>query len=229
MSEVFETRCHVWDVDFQTPEDESFPCATFIIHIQATFTTAASYEDEEVEDHEPCFIEPQTESVVLEKTYEVQVQSLMHNNNSNISSNVRVRDMLLSMDIPVQDFMVEQILACAHRMGSTDQHYRNRKVLRMRVEIEAVVDELPDQADDDEEHSNSMMNDNESETTALVEKLRKVRVESPNSCCPICFEDFLVGMEATSMPACSHLFHPRCIIPWLYKKKVCPLCRSELN
>ncbi|XP_022740596.1 uncharacterized protein LOC111292459 [Durio zibethinus] len=189
----------------------------------ATFTSAASFnEDEEDDDDEPCFMEPETESVVVEKTHEVRVEHLM-NNNGNVSSSVRVRDMLFSMDIPVQDFMVEQILACAHRMGMTER-YRNRKVLRMRVEIEAVVNELPDEDDDDgeDEDFDSMRNDNETETAIMTEKLKKVVAERPNSCCPTCLEDFLVGTEATSMPSCSHLFHHCCIMPWLYKKNCVP-------
>ncbi|XP_021298483.1 NEP1-interacting protein-like 1 [Herrania umbratica] len=220
MSDDFETCCHAWDVDWEAPEDESFPCATFSINIQARFTSVSVDDDdhEEEEDHEPCFTEP--ESVVFEKTEEVSVDRLM-NENDNVST---VRDMLVSMDVPVHDFMVDKILACAHRMA-TAQRYRTRKVLRMRVEIEAVVDELPDHDDDDEVEE---YESEESETAALVaEMLRKVVVDRPNSCCTICLEDFLVGSEATSMP-CSHVFHHHCILPWLCKKKLCPLCRSWL-
>ncbi|XP_021298414.1 NEP1-interacting protein 2-like [Herrania umbratica] len=220
MSDDFETCCHVWDVDWEAPEDESFPCATFSINIQARFTSAFDDDDDdEEEDHEPCFTEP--ESVVFEKTEEVRVDRLMNENDS-VST---VRDMLVSMDVPVHDFMVDKILACAHRMA-TAQRYRTRKVLRMRVEIEAVVGELPVYDDDDDEEEDES---EESETAALmVEKLRKVVVDRPNSCCTICLEDFLVDSEATSMP-CSHVFHHRCILPWLCKKTLCPSCRSELS
>lgn len=221
MSEAaLESLCHVWDEDLQIPGDESFPCATFIINIQATLTTASSYEEEEEDDgDEPCFIEePETESVVRQKIHSVRAEDLMNNN---------IHSVLVSMKIPVQDSMVEKILTFAHRMR-VNKRYTNRKVLRMNVKIDAVVDELPEDEDEDDEEdedSDSMAIDN----VTVIGKMRKVVIDGSHSCCPICLEDFLVGTEASSMPVCSHVFHSRCIVPWLSKKKPCPLCRSELN
>lgn len=45
--------------------------------------------------------------------------------------------------------------------------------------------------------------------------------------CIICTEDMSVGTEQLTLP-CQHLFHPTCIIPWLEKCNVCPMCRYKL-
>ncbi|CAL5420830.1 unnamed protein product [Camellia sinensis] len=43
--------------------------------------------------------------------------------------------------------------------------------------------------------------------------------------CPVCLEECGDGTELTSLP-CSHLFHHRCIVPWLKSHNSCPMCRS---
>ncbi|EXB93459.1 E3 ubiquitin-protein ligase hrd-1 [Morus notabilis] len=45
--------------------------------------------------------------------------------------------------------------------------------------------------------------------------------------CLVCFEDFMVGYEATRLP-CSHIYHGNCIQKWFRKSKFCPLCRFEM-
>lgn len=42
--------------------------------------------------------------------------------------------------------------------------------------------------------------------------------------CPICSEDFEVGLPVTQLP-CSHIFHHDCVMPWLESKRTCPICR----
>ncbi|XVE86566.1 hypothetical protein DITRI_Ditri18aG0043400 [Diplodiscus trichospermus] len=130
---------------------------------------------------------PKTESVVLEKSmHQVGVKHLMKTN-----SNLQVREMLISINIPIENFMKSKGFenACGDR---------------------GVVNELQEEEEEKEEdeHFDSMMNHNESETEKVIEKLRKVVVEGQNMSCPIYLEDFLVGKKATSMPTCSHVFHP---------------------
>jgi len=45
--------------------------------------------------------------------------------------------------------------------------------------------------------------------------------------CSVCQEDFTLGERATLL-TCNHLFHQKCITPWLEKNRTCPLCRKEV-
>ncbi|KAJ7951666.1 putative RING/U-box superfamily protein [Quillaja saponaria] len=95
--------------------------------------------------------------------------------------------------------------------------------------------------DDDEYHpEEEAMDDNEDEyedeidfnlepaPKASIEKLEKVKVEgSAGGCCMICLDDFVDGGEVIRMP-CFHLYHGNCIVNWLQKNNLCPLCRSIL-
>ena len=45
--------------------------------------------------------------------------------------------------------------------------------------------------------------------------------------CSICFED--VGDKGVYNLACGHLYHSRCLKPWLVKKDTCPMCRQKIN
>lgn len=54
-------------------------------------------------------------------------------------------------------------------------------------------------------------------------------VDENNRECCICFEPHNIGDRVTRLP-CAHIFHPRCIIPWLGShSNTCPICRYELS
>ncbi|OMO82720.1 Zinc finger, RING-type [Corchorus olitorius] len=218
----YEASCHVWAMGFQAEDDESVPNPVFQIAITARLTLSSEEEDN---DEQPFFVHP--ESVVLDKMEQVRVDQLLDENNGRDS----VRGILLSMGIPVQDFMVEKILGCAHNMA-TDKCYMNRKVLKIGVQIDAIVDGILEEEDEDEEEDGDDDDDDDesssSEKVAMVDLTNKVVIEKANVGCPICLEDFMVGTEAVVM-RCSHLFHHVCIIPWIAKKTQCPVCRSELT
>ncbi|XP_010910393.3 uncharacterized protein [Elaeis guineensis] len=44
--------------------------------------------------------------------------------------------------------------------------------------------------------------------------------------CAICLMEFDAQAEVSKMP-CSHAFHSRCIVQWLERSSLCPLCRSQ--
>ena len=46
--------------------------------------------------------------------------------------------------------------------------------------------------------------------------------------CAVCMEDFVEGEAAKRLP-CMHLFHARCIDPWLAIKPLCPLCKHTMG
>lgn len=47
--------------------------------------------------------------------------------------------------------------------------------------------------------------------------------------CPICWDSYRVGEKVcfSKNRACSHGFHLDCIMTWLGRHDVCPLCRAE--
>ena len=44
--------------------------------------------------------------------------------------------------------------------------------------------------------------------------------------CPICF-DKIHENDSSALP-CMHVFHHRCIEPWLYQNNTCPVCRHPV-
>lgn len=48
------------------------------------------------------------------------------------------------------------------------------------------------------------------------------------TCCPICIEEYEAGEDLLQLP-CRHNFHTECIIPWLERHSVCPMCKVEVS
>lgn len=46
--------------------------------------------------------------------------------------------------------------------------------------------------------------------------------------CTVCIIDLRVGDAAKRLP-CEHLFHEKCIVPWLEKQASCPNCRRQVR
>ncbi|XP_038688377.1 probable E3 ubiquitin-protein ligase RHC1A [Tripterygium wilfordii] len=65
-----------------------------------------------------------------------------------------------------------------------------------------------------------------------LEKMAKDEMEglaagSGNYSCSICLDELWNGLEGRRMP-CKHAFHSSCIVKWLKKSNMCPLCRYEM-
>ncbi|KAK9983544.1 hypothetical protein SO802_033069 [Lithocarpus litseifolius] len=71
--------------------------------------------------------------------------------------------------------------------------------------------------------------DYEASSEKSIQGLEKVRVEVLylKEVCPVCLEGLSMGLEAMRMP-CLHVYHEGCIVKWLRKCKLCPLCRYEI-
>ena len=41
--------------------------------------------------------------------------------------------------------------------------------------------------------------------------------------CVICLQDMEEGQELIMLP-CSHIYHEKCILSWVERKRKCPLC-----
>ena len=47
--------------------------------------------------------------------------------------------------------------------------------------------------------------------------------------CTICIEDFEEGEQVIKLTPCTHMFHQKCINPWLEKSNECPNCKTEIK
>lgn len=96
-----------------------------------------------------------------------------------------------------------------------------------RTEIRAILglelDELVDSlfaAQRPSPISQSVLNELPKATITDVETLKQ---------CAICFEDFkLAEVDIRKLP-CNHMFHEKCIFPWLRTSATCAVCRYDLN
>ncbi|KAF8006924.1 hypothetical protein BT93_K1040 [Corymbia citriodora subsp. variegata] len=50
---------------------------------------------------------------------------------------------------------------------------------------------------------------------------------STASCCSVCLGDYKDTDMLRVLPDCSHLFHQKCIDPWLRLNPTCPVCRTS--
>jgi hypothetical protein len=58
--------------------------------------------------------------------------------------------------------------------------------------------------------------------------LKKSSSASVASCCSICLADYKETDMLQFLPGCGHLFHLKCVNPWLRLRPSCPLCRKSL-
>lgn len=64
-------------------------------------------------------------------------------------------------------------------------------------------------------------------SAATVVALPSVEVREGGGECVICKEEMRIGRDVCELP-CQHLFHWKCILPWLGKRNTCPCCRFRL-
>ncbi|KAK4414793.1 RING-H2 finger protein ATL70 [Sesamum alatum] len=51
--------------------------------------------------------------------------------------------------------------------------------------------------------------------------------DSTASCCSICLADYKNSDMLRVLPDCGHLFHQKCVDPWLRLHPTCPVCRTS--
>ena len=94
----------------------------------------------------------------------------------------------------------------------------------MEPTLHDYYDDIVMEEDDDYEASRARHTSEES-----IQGLEEVRVEGLylKEACPVCLEGLSMGLEAMRMP-CLHVYHECCIVEWLRKCNLCPLCRNEM-
>jgi hypothetical protein len=61
----------------------------------------------------------------------------------------------------------------------------------------------------------------------MRDKVKKMKMGKSGQQCSVCYESFKKGCKIRKLP-CKHIFHDKCIMPWLETNSTCPNCRFDL-
>ncbi|KAB2595077.1 E3 ubiquitin ligase BIG BROTHER-related-like [Pyrus ussuriensis x Pyrus communis] len=193
--------------------DNELPWTQFLLGVDARILTSQpALHSEDDDDYD---------SLPVEETYfdELELDLLMDEDKSRAAL---AEALVSSLHVPPQicDSVVDKIVQ-DFRVAETDSRpFSDRMLVHMPVSIVVLVDEFGGLDTDDPKFVPA--------SKSSIEKLERVRVEV-SADCSICMEEMEVGSEAIPMPCSrSHLYHDDCIIEWLKKSRVCPLCRFAM-
>ena len=116
--------------------------------------------------------------------------------------------------------------------GTNINHQSNIFINRRnRITLEIIEEEQFETRNRNTSRNNSEQN-KRSNTILSKLPINKIsdinRLKGENKKCSICLQHFKKMDSAIYLP-CFHLFHKKCITKWLYNKKVCPLCKLNIN
>lgn len=141
----------------------------------------------------------------------------------NATSWSTISGMLSHMLVPfhAQPSMIQKISTSAQEFAARPG---NVDLESIRLVVTFVV-EREENAEEEGEVSNSVAAQERASSCAATRVLRRASIEGY---CAICLEEILLECEASRLP-CLHFYHERCILRWLEKSNLCPLCRFELH
>ncbi|KAF3963696.1 hypothetical protein CMV_011940 [Castanea mollissima] len=61
----------------------------------------------------------------------------------------------------------------------------------------------------------------------LYSEAKLKKTDSTATCCSICLADYKSTDMLRLLPDCGHLFHLKCVDPWLRLNPTCPVCRTS--
>ncbi|XWS43325.1 hypothetical protein CRYUN_Cryun16bG0093200 [Craigia yunnanensis] len=61
----------------------------------------------------------------------------------------------------------------------------------------------------------------------LYSEAKLQKKDSTATCCSICLADYKSSDTLRLLPDCNHLFHLKCVDPWLRLHPTCPVCRTS--
>ncbi|XP_059442943.1 uncharacterized protein LOC132175124 [Corylus avellana] len=193
-------RCEAWKPENFTEPDSSSPYHEFFIEVFAQFEA----------------MEEDGQRVTSPTKYKkfIMPRDLLMKGSTSWSS---ISNMLSQMDVPYnfQPFMIQKISTFARELAC-EADSMCRKTIPMVVALTVALGTQQQGLSPSVRASKSS-----------VEALEKVKIEGFPTQCVVCLEDILMGSEAARMP-CSHVYHGDCIVNWLKKSNLCPLCRFQM-
>ncbi len=109
-----------------------------------------------------------------------------------------------------------------------------RRIRRLVNAIDDIDDQVLNQFLLNMNQDEATLNDRVGLTIGEIEKLPQKAFNDnqpglQDNSCVICFEDYIVGQNITSLPGCEHTYHSTCVNTWLLKNPLCPFCRSNVR
>ncbi|KAK2975088.1 hypothetical protein RJ640_014450 [Escallonia rubra] len=128
------------------------------------------------------------------------------------------------LSLPFQDSIIAYILDFAG-----DPQSASEKVLAVALEV--IIPEFEDASnmDMDESFQDGQVNTVPA-TKSSIQALEKVTAvdSSLEGECVVCLQELVsAGQEIARMP-CRHMFHGDCVVQWLERSHLCPLCRFAM-
>ncbi|KAK7311779.1 hypothetical protein RJT34_10128 [Clitoria ternatea] len=133
--------------------------------------------------------------------------------------------------------MMEDVVAYANvviQNGGLALHYQSPNNFRMfNLVLDIFIQKLYDERDNDMRDMIMRESMREVEmvpaSSIAIETLKKVKLEDNATMekCSICLIEFGKDMEVSLMP-CSHIYHEQCLIQWLQRSHMCPMCRYPM-
>lgn len=202
-------RCGLSTLAVIEPETE-LPCTQFLITVKSTTFTFNHASDEDA-------VSPPTLEYY---SHELQLDLLMDEN----ASRAKLAEALLSeLHCPPElcATIVDKVANGAVAEEASSRPFSDFMVVHIEACIDVFVEHFGGSGEEEAAAPKFVP-----ASRAAISKLETATVEE-SAVCAVCLEEMTVGSDATCMP-CSHLYHRGCIVKWLQKSRVCPMCRFSL-
>ncbi|KAF8037260.1 hypothetical protein BT93_B0234 [Corymbia citriodora subsp. variegata] len=218
---MFPHLCEAWQPQDSVPEETLLQRDEFLVEIYANFVYVRMGSDDADGSNNP-HISPTTY-----KPFRYSRDHLIRDTTSwsTISS------MLSQVNVPyhVQPHMIRKIHEAAQSIANASVNKDLRTlpmVVSIRVVQEVAGETLPVPVVQAEPMSARASGAGVASWSS-IQALEKVKVGGSKEKCVICLDRVMVGSEAIQMP-CLHNYHEECIVNWLQRSNLCPLCRFPM-
>ncbi|XP_030513624.2 uncharacterized protein LOC115727539 [Rhodamnia argentea] len=218
---MFPHLCEAWQPQNPVPEETLPQHDEFLIEIYASFVYVRMGSDDAGRSNNP-HISPTTY-----KPFRHSRDHLVRD----ATSWSTISSMLSQVNVPyhVQPLMIMKIHEAARSIANASVN-KGLRTLPMVVSIR-VVQEVTGETSPVSEEQAEWMSTRASGLRAAswssIQALEKVKVRGSEEKCVICLDRVMVGSEAVQMP-CLHNYHEECIVNWLQRSNLCPLCRFPM-
>ncbi|KAI6683030.1 hypothetical protein NL676_028943 [Syzygium grande] len=218
---MFPHLCEAWQPQVSVPEETLSQHDEFLIEIYANFVYVRMGSGDADSSNNP-HISPTTY-----KPFRHSRDHLIRD----ATSWSTISSMLSQVDVPyhVQPLMIRKIHEAARSIANASAN-KDLRTLPMVVSIRVVQEVTGETLPVPEVQAEPMIASAGvlgAASRSSIQALEKVKVGGSEEKCVICLDRVMVGSEAVQMP-CLHNYHEECIVNWLQRSNLCPLCRFPM-